>query len=272
MRYFRRVKKATYFISDVHLGAPNAEESRARERKLLRFLQSIAHDCAHLYIVGDLFDFWFEYKHVVPRGHVRLLGTLAQMVENGMKLDVFVGNHDLWLGDYLSQELGATMHYAPLEVELDGRQFYIARGDGLGPGDRKYKALKKLFTNPVAIWLYQRFHPNFGVGFAAAMSKKSRNSQDENDHAFLGDKERQLIHSQHILKTSSIDYFIYGHRHHLKNLPLVHTAPGGEVRTARYVVLGDWIRYNSFARWDGRDFQLGQVDASGEHIRWVEGE
>ena len=245
------VKENTYFISDLHLGAPSVEESQKRERKVVDFLQSIEADCKTLYIVGDLFDYWFEYKQVVPRGHTRLLGTLAQMVDRGLELHIFTGNHDLWMQDYLSEELGAVVHHDPLKIRLGSGQFYIAHGDGLGPGDLKYKMLKRIFTNPLCKWLYQRLHPNFGVGFAAQMSRASRNAQSDNDHAFLGEKERQLQHSLSILEEENIDYFIYGHRHHLKDLPLSHERKDGTKIESRYVVLGDWISIDSYAKWDG---------------------
>lgn len=253
------MKKNTYFISDIHLGAPSVEESQARERRLVGFLKHITPDCERLFIVGDLFDYWFEYKHVVPRGHTRLLGQLAQMVDNGMELEIFVGNHDLWMGDYLSEELGAVIHHGPLVWEAPGTstRMYIAHGDGLGPGDRKYKAIKKLFTNPLAIWAYKRLHPNFGVGFAAKMSSTSRNSQGPEDHAFKGDKERQLMHSKAILEKEWFDYFIYGHRHHDMEL-IVGTQPGedGTKFESKYVVLGDWITLNTYAKWDGEQLTL----------------
>lgn len=245
------VKQNTYFISDLHLGAPSLEQSQQRERKVVDFLKSIEDDCATLYIVGDLFDYWFEYKRVVPRGHTRLLGTLANMADKGMHLHIFTGNHDLWMTDYLEEELGATVHHQPLRIQLGSGQFYIAHGDGLGPGDLKYKMIKRIFTNPVCQWLYRRLHPNFGVGFAARMSRASRNSQSDDDHAFLGDKERQLQHSLSVLENENIDFFIYGHRHHLKDLSITQERKDGTKIDARYVVLGDWISIDSFAKWDG---------------------
>lgn len=244
------VKNNTYFISDIHLGAPSTKESQARERRLVRFLNSVESECKTLYIVGDLFDYWFEYKHVVPKGHTRLLGTLAQMVDRGMNLHVFTGNHDLWMQGYLSDELGATVHLEPLKVNLGGKRFYIAHGDGLGPGDLRYKFIKRIFTNPYCIWLYKRLHPNFGVGFAARMSRLSRTSQSNEDRDFLGDRERQLLHSKAMLKDEWFDYFIYGHRHHLKDIVIKTTENGPTKKNCRYVVLGDWITLDSYACWD----------------------
>ena len=245
------MKENIYFISDIHLGAPSIAESQKRERKLIRFMDTIEPDCKRLYIVGDLFDYWFEYKHVVPRGHSRLLGRLAQLVDNGLDLHIFTGNHDLWISDYLVVELGATIHRKPLEIKLGSKRFYIAHGDGLGPDELQYKLLKKVFMNKVCQWLYRRLHPNFGIGFAAKMSRASRASQTEEDHKFLGVKEKLFQHSLTILESTQIDYFIYGHRHYLKDIPLEHTRKNGINIESRYVVLGDWISIDSFAKWNG---------------------
>jgi UDP-2,3-diacylglucosamine hydrolase len=163
------------------------------------------------------------------------------------------------MGNYLEEELGATVHHGPLKWSPnDGTtSFYLAHGDGLGPGDRKYKALKKLFTNPIAIWAYKRLHPNFGVGFAARMSRTSRNSQSDDDHTFKGEKERQLVHSKTVLEQEWFDYFIYGHRHHEKELVLLtHESEDGTKIDSTYIVLGDWIRLNTFAKWDGTHLTL----------------
>ncbi|MEZ7825545.1 MAG: UDP-2,3-diacylglucosamine diphosphatase [Schleiferiaceae bacterium] len=244
------MKNNTYFISDIHLGAPSRKESQARERRLVQFLNTIEPECKTLYIVGDLFDYWFEYKHVVPKGHTRLLGTIAQMVDRGMNLHVFTGNHDLWMQDYLSDELGATLHHGPLTLDLDGKKFYIAHGDGLGPGDLRYKFIKRIFTNPFCLWIYKRLHPNLGVGFAARMSRLSRNSQNEQDHDFLGDRERQLLHSKALLEDEWFDYFIYGHRHHLKDIVIKTSERGSTKNDCRYIVLGDWITLDSYAVWN----------------------
>jgi UDP-2,3-diacylglucosamine hydrolase len=186
------------------------------------------------------------------------------MVDAGLQLDIFAGNHDLWMGNYLEEELGATVHHKPLKWSPDEGKtaFYLAHGDGLGPGDRKYKALKKIFTNPFAIWAYKRLHPNFGVGFAARMSRTSRNSQSDDDHAFKGEKERQLVHSKTVLKEEWFDYFIYGHRHHEKALVLqTNESEDGTKIDSTYIVLGDWIRLNTFAKWDGTHLTLDSYNS-----------
>lgn len=242
------MKTDHYFISDLHLGSPDAASSRDRERKVIAFLEGIEKTCHSLYILGDLFDYWFEYAQVVPKGHVRLLGHLAKMVDAGTQLHIFTGNHDLWMTGYLADELGATVHYNPLQLTLNGKSFYLAHGDGLGPGDRKYKFMKAVFKSPVSQWLYRRFHPNFGVGFAAKMSQLSRASQSSEDHNYLGEKELQLQHSKTLLNGQHIDFFLYGHRHHKADVTLASPTTSGE---SRYLVLGDWITLNTYARWDG---------------------
>lgn len=255
---FGGVRTRTYFLSDVHLGAPSLAESHERERLLVGFLQSIETRCERLFIVGDLFDYWFEYEQVVPKGYVRILGQLALMVDRGMRLEVFTGNHDLWMLDYLEVEVGAVVHRQPLELQLGDQKFYVAHGDGLGPGDRKYKAMKKVLTNPFAIWLYRRFHPNFGVGLAARMSKASRNSHGDDDADFLGEREFQLQHSRNILKDRWVDYFIYGHRHHIQDLVLTTRQVDDRIVTSRYIILGDWITLNSYAVWNGTTLEVAQ--------------
>lgn len=253
------MKNQTYFISDVHLGAPSIDLSQDRERRLVSFLQSIAEHCERLFIVGDLFDYWFEYKNVVPRGHTRVLGQLAQMADEGMELHIFVGNHDLWMGNYLVEELGATIHYDPFIWEVPGTslRYYIAHGDGLGPGDRRYKAMKKILTNPMLHWILQRFHPNFGVGLARRLSRSSRNRQSPEENAFKGEKERQLIYSQALLEKEWFDAFVYGHRHHVTEM-LLKTQKGtnGANIESKYYILGDWITLNTYAKWDGERLTL----------------
>ncbi|MCB0397250.1 MAG: UDP-2,3-diacylglucosamine diphosphatase, partial [Flavobacteriales bacterium] len=225
-----------YFASDFHLGAPDEESSREREKNIVAWLRSIEGDAETVFLMGDVFDFWFEYKTAVPRGHVRLLGQLAQMADNGIRLVFFTGNHDMWAFDYLEKEIGMEIHRKPLLTELKGKRFYLAHGDGIGPGDHKYKFLKAVFANPLCQWLFARLHPNFGIGIAQYFSRKSRLSTE--DETFYGDKEWQVIHSRDMLKEhGKIDFFIYGHRHLANDIPLKETA--------RFINLGDWIYYLS---------------------------
>ena len=241
--------KKIYFLSDFHLGAPNEVESRKREDRLVRFLQDARKDAGVIFIVGDIFDFWFEYKTVVPKGFVRILGTLAQMADEGIQLHIFTGNHDLWMQDYLSKELNATLYFEPQQFTIQNKQFLIGHGDGLGPGDNGYKRLKKIFTNPICQWLFRWLHPDAGIQLANYFSRKSRAKTGNADELFLGeDKEWLILYTKEQAKTMAVDYFIFGHRHYAIDLRLNEKS--------RYINLGDWIRLNTYAVFDGKDLQL----------------
>ena len=241
--------KKVYFLSDFHLGAPNDTESRKREDRLVRFLQDARKDAGVIFIVGDIFDFWFEYKTVVPKGFVRILGTLAQMADEGIQLHIFTGNHDLWMQDYLSKELNAKLYFEPQQFTIQNKQFLIGHGDGLGPGDEGYKRLKKIFTNPICQWLFRWLHPDAGIQLANYFSRKSRAKTGNADELFLGeDKEWLILYTKEKAKTMSVDYFIFGHRHFAIDLKINEQS--------RYINLGDWIRLNTYAVFDGKDLQL----------------
>jgi len=241
--------KKIYFASDFHLGVPDQESSLIREKKIVRWLESIRHDAEELYLLGDVFDFWFEYKTVVPRGYVRLLGKLAELSDEGVTIHYFTGNHDMWTFDYLVQELKVKLYRKPIEAEYGGKIFYIGHGDGLGPGDHGYKFIKKVFSNPVCQWLFARLHPNFGIGIANYFSRKSRIATGTLDEIFLGEeKEWLVIHSKELLEKKHYDFLIFGHRHLPLDLPV-----NGK---SRYINLGDWIRYDSYAVFDGESLSL----------------
>lgn len=241
--------KKIYFASDQHLGAPNYEESLVRERHFVQWLDEVKEDAAEIYIVGDLFDFWFEYKKAVPRGFVRVLGKLAEITDSGIPIHMFTGNHDMWIFDYLPQETGVILHRKPIEKEWNGKKFYIGHGDGLGPGDHGYKFIKKVFQNKFLQWSFARLHPNFGIGLADYFSKKSRAKTGDDDAIFLGEENEWLvIYCKEVLKKQHFDYFVFGHRH----LPLdIELAPN-----SRYVNLGDWIQYFTFGEFDGKLLHL----------------
>ncbi len=241
--------KKIYFLSDFHLGAPDAASSHLREKLIIRFLNTIKKDAAAIFIVGDLFDFWYEYKKVVPKGYVRLLGTLAQLTDDGIPIHFFVGNHDMWMKDYFQQELNIPVYFEPQIFTFGSKKFYIGHGDGLGPGDHGYKLLKKIFRNPVCQWLFGLLPPYIGMGLANYFSRKSRAATGQNEEVFLGeDKEWLILYSKEILEKEPYDYFVFGHRH----LPLNIDLGNG----SRYINLGDWIRYNSYAVFDGTALQL----------------
>lgn len=241
--------KKIYFLSDFHLGAPDAASSLVREKRVCRFLDSIKHDAAQVFIVGDLFDFWFEYRQVVPKGYVRILGKLAELTDSGIPVHFFVGNHDMWMKNYFQQELNIPVYFEPKEFVFDHKKFLIGHGDGLGPGDHGYKAMKKVFRHPMSKWLFGILPPYIGIGLANYFSRKSRAKTGQTDEVFMGEENEWLIiYSKEILKQQHYDYFIFGHRH----LPI-------DVKlsdNSRYINLGEWIKYNSYAVFDGEEVEL----------------
>ena len=244
-----------YFASDFHLGVPDHASSLEREKRVIRWLEMARQDATEIYLVGDVFDFWFEYKHAVPKGFVRLLGKIAEITDSGIPVHFFTGNHDMWVFGYLPKEIGVTIYREPITREYNGKKFYIGHGDGLGPGDRGYKFIKKVFASKLCQWLFARLHPNFGIGLANYFSGKSRIANAESDEKFLGeDNEWLMIYSREQLAKQHIDYFIFGHRH----LPL--DLKVGE--NSRYVNLGEWIKYNTYAVFDGEDLKLEKFEAS----------
>lgn len=243
--------KKIYFASDFHLGVPTYEKSLEREHKIVKWLDSIKADAEELYLLGDVFDFWFEYRTVVPRGYVRLLGKLAELSDSGIKIHYFTGNHDMWTFDYLEKELNVIIYRVPIEISYNGKAFYIGHGDGLGPGDHGYKFIKKVFASKVCQWLFARLHPNFGIGIANYFSKKSRIATGTTDEKFLGEeKEWLVIYSKEILAKKHFDYLIFGHRH----LPL-----DIKIDSSRYINLGDWIQYFTYGVFDGAEFELKKL-------------
>jgi UDP-2,3-diacylglucosamine hydrolase len=240
--------KKIYFLSDFHLGAPDAQSSLQREKIIVEFLETIRHDAAQIFIVGDMFDFWYEYRKVVPKGHVRLLGKLAEISDSGIPLHFFVGNHDMWMKDYLQEELNMRTYFGPADFEFNSKKFLVAHGDGLGPGDKGYKMLKKVFRNPVAQWMFGVLPPYMGMGVANYFSKKSREATGKHEEVFLGEDNEWLItYSKEVLKSRHYDFLIFGHRH----LPIDMNING-----SRYINLGDWIRYFTFAVFDGQQLTL----------------
>ena len=248
--------KKIYFASDFHLGVPNHASSQERERRILRWLQTIEKDAEAIFLVGDIFDFWFEYKTVVPKGAIRLLGKLAELHDRGIDIHFFVGNHDIWMFDYFPTEIGITVHKEPLQISLKGKQFFIAHGDGLGPGDHGYKRLKKVFTNRFCQWLFRWLHPDLGMRLANKSSSASRTAQKEPEQ-FLGkDKEWLLLYSNRKLKQfPQTDFFIFGHRH----LPLDVLLDNEQ---SRYINLGEWFNYNTYAVFDGESLSLKAFENS----------
>jgi UDP-2,3-diacylglucosamine hydrolase len=237
-----------YFVSDIHLGAGSYTSSREREDRLVRWLDVIKTDAIEVFIMGDLFDFWFEYKTVVPRGYIRLLGKLAELSDAGIKLYFFKGNHDMWMFDYFEQELGSTIVSNELFIERGGKKFFLHHGDGLGPGDSMYKVLKKIFRSKLCQWLFARIHPNLGIGIANYWSRNSRIANSKKDDPKPGEQEWLVAYCREVLQTTHYDYMVFGHRH----LPLDITLNDN----SRYINLGEWVSYNSYAVFDGENLSL----------------
>ena len=245
--------KKVYFASDFHLGVPNKVQSLLREKKLVQWLSDIEKDAQHIFLVGDVFDFWFEYKTVVPRGYTRLLGKLASLADAGIQIHYFTGNHDMWTFGYLEEELGLKVYRNPIEVCINKQQFYIGHGDGLGPGDNGYKFIKKVFASPISQWLFARLHPNFGIGLANFWSGKSRAANGPIDEIFLGEeKEWLIIYCKEVLEKKHYDYFIFGHRHLLLDVTLPSNS--------RYINLGDWFKNAHFGVFNGVTLQLEKYE------------
>lgn len=240
-----------YFASDFHLGAPSYSSSREREDRIVRWLDSIQEDAAEIYLMGDIFDFWFEYKRVIPRGFVRFQGKLAELCDSGIKITMFKGNHDMWMFDYFKQEFGIEIISDELKIERSGKKFYLHHGDGLGPGDKGYKILKKFFRSGLCQWLFARLHPNFAFWVAQSWSSDSRARNGKTEVFEDVNKEWLYIYSKEVLQSAYYDYLIFGHRH----LPL-----DLKINNSRYVNLGEWMNYSSYAVFDGDTLQLNYFE------------
>ena len=231
--------KKVYFASDQHLGAPTQEVSFPREKKFLKWLDEVKEDAAAIFLLGDLFDFWFEYKTVVPKGFVRVLGKLAELKDSGIPIYFFVGNHDLWMNDYFETELNIPVYHSPQEFKINEKTFFIGHGDGLGPHDKGYKRMKKVFTFPLFKWMFKWLHPDLGVRLGQYMSVKNKMISGEDDAKFLGQDNEWLVqYCKRKLETKHYDYFIFGHRH----LPL-------EIQlkeNSKYFNTGDWVKYFTY--------------------------
>ena len=235
-----------YFASDFHLGAPNNEESIRREKKICEWLEDIKNEAKEIYLLGDLFDFWFEYKKVIPKGYERLKGKLAQLTDSGIKVHLFVGNHDLWTFGYLENELGLKIYKESKIIKLNGKKFYLSHGDGLGSGNKTYKFLKFIYSNKICQFLFSILPSSFGISLAQNLSRKSRSKQ-VNVNGKIGE-EKLIEFSKKILKKQHIDYFIFGHVHR----PCIKKI----ITNSKYINLGDWVTNFSYAELDGENLLL----------------
>ncbi|WP_187261059.1 UDP-2,3-diacylglucosamine diphosphatase [Pontibacter beigongshangensis] len=245
--------KKVYFASDFHLGAPSAEQSSAREKKIVRWLDQIKQDAQCIYLVGDIFDFWFEYRHAIPKGFIRLQGKLAELTDAGIPIYLFTGNHDMWMFDYFPRELNIPIIREPISTKIGDKTFYIGHGDGLGPGDHTYKLLKQVFNNKACQWLFARVHPNLGIGVANMWSQRSRINNTKKDEAFLGEDEWLVHYCKEVEARQHHDFYVFGHRHLPLDLPI------GD--KSRYINLGEWVNFCSYAVYDGESITLEHFEA-----------
>jgi len=246
--------KKIYFASDQHLGAPTPEASLPREKKFVAWLDEIKEDAEVLFLLGDLFDFWFEYKTVVPKGFIRVLGKLAEIRDLGIPIYFFVGNHDLWMNDYFEKELNIPIFHSPQEFLINDKKFLIGHGDGLGPGDKGYKRMKKVFTFPLFKWMFKWLHPDIGVRLGHYLSVKNKLISGDEDATYLGDEQEWLVlYCKQKLIEKHYDFFVFGHRH----LPL-------EIKlqeNSTYINLGDWIEYFTYGEFDENNFLLKKFNS-----------
>ncbi|MDR0660160.1 MAG: UDP-2,3-diacylglucosamine diphosphatase [Prevotellaceae bacterium] len=244
--------KKTYFVSDIHLGLRAEKQTLDRDRLFARWLSGVSKDAESIYILGDLFDYWYEYKTVAPRGFTRVLGKLAELADSGINIHIFPGNHDLWMFDYFEKELGAIVHHKqPYEVEIEGKKFLMGHGDGLGPGDKGYKFLRKIFTCRFLQFLYAMIHPRISMGFAHRWSKHSRLSKGV-AFPFQGEDEQIYKYAQDILKEKQVDYFVFGHRH----TPVMMKVED----KSTLIILGEWIQGREYGTFDGEKFKMKKFD------------
>lgn len=237
-----------FFASDFHLGLNAGAPPREREKKIVKWLDTIAEEASEIYLVGDIFDFWWEYRHVVPKGFTRFLGKISAITDSGVPVHFFTGNHDMWVKDYLSMECGMKIHTGPYTTTLNGKRFHIAHGEGLGSRSGGYKILLWIFHNRLLRALYSALHPAIGVAIGHRWSLSSRLGKGISLE-FLGEENEDLIrYAGRVAEKEKIDYFVFGHRH----LAMVHPLKGG----GEIVFLGDWIKHSSYAVWDGNQLEM----------------
>ena len=248
-----KIRKKFYFLSDAHLGSRALEHRRTHERRLVNFLDAIKEEAAAIYLLGDIFDYWYEYKYVVPKGYTRLLGKISELTDRGVEVHFFIGNHDIWCKDYFVEECGMIMHREPITIELYGKEFYLAHGDGLGDESRGFKLLRTMFHSKTLQTMFSAIHPRWTMELGLNWAKRSRlKREDGKEPDYMGeDREPLVLYTKDYLKTHpDINYFIYGHRHIMLDLMLS--------REARIVIIGDWIKYFSYAVFDGNELILDQ--------------
>ena len=247
------VKEKVYFVSDLHLGSDALEDPKTTEKRFVRWLDTIRDEARAVYLLGDIFDFWFEYKKTVPRGFTRFLGKIAEMQDAGTEVHFFTGNHDIWMFDYFQQELGIQVHTDPLRTTIHGKVFYLAHGDGMGDDSRSFRFIRWIFHNRICQFLFARVPSRWGIGFGHWWSR-SRKAALTCLASYKGEKNEHLVlySKKYIEEHPDTDYLIFGHRHILLDLMLN--------RKARMLIIGDWMQYFSYAVFDGKELNLEQYD------------
>lgn len=240
--------KKIYFASDFHFGIPDYRATREREVRVCRWLDTVKSDAQQLFLLGDLFDSWMEYKKVVPKGNVRFLGKLAEMADAGVEILIFTGNHDLWMHGYFEQELGAAVYKAPQTFRLDGRVFHLGHGDGVSPAEGVYRIMKAVFHHPLSQFIYRQLHPDVGLRLADFFSRLGPKHKYQDLEMKNHEQEHQIQYALQVLKQQPVDYFIFGHRHIPCSLEL-HQG-------VHFINLGDWISYDTYAVFDGSETRL----------------
>lgn len=240
--------KKVYFASDFHLGAPSSETSLIREKKIVNWLKLIKEDAYHIFILGDIFDFWFEYKYTIPKGFTRLQGALMDIRDSGIPVTFFSGNHDMWMFHYFQDEFDIPVYRNPATFSIDKKKFLIGHGDGLGPGDREYKIIKKIFESPVSRWMFKWIHPDIAFKIANSYSKKSRIKNLHNDNEFKGNDEWLFKYCIDIEQLEHHDYYVFGHRH----LPFTIQVNNN----SQYINIGDWIFSYTYGEFDNNEMHI----------------
>jgi UDP-2,3-diacylglucosamine hydrolase len=241
--------KKIFFASDFHLGVPDFSTSLVREKLIVKWLESIRNEAHTIYLLGDIFDFWFEYKHTIPKGFIRLQGKLAELRDAGIAIVFFTGNHDMWMFDYFPTQLGIPIYRKPQSIQVGDQKLLIGHGDGLGPGDLTYKFLKKFFDSKLCQWLFARLHPNLGIAIASVWSRKSRITSSKLDEKFKSKEGEFLwVYCNEVENEQHHDFYIFGHRH----LPLELKVGANST----YINLGEWVNYRTYAVYDGKQVIL----------------
>lgn len=243
--------KNVYFIADAHLGSLATEHKRTQERRLVRFLDDIKDKAEAVYMLGDMFDFWYEYRYAVPKGYTRFLGKISELTDMGVEVHFFTGNHDIWAYSYLREECGVILHRRALTTEINGNVFYLAHGDQMGEKTFGFRFIQSIFHSKICQTLFSSLHPRWGIDFGLKWAKHSRlKREDGKEPPYLGeDKETLVQWSKEFIKQSpEINYFIFGHRHIELDLYLS--------KTTRLLILGDWISQYTYAVYDGKNIEL----------------